>query len=165
MILPIGKKRLLKNKKQNFITGFTFLELLFVTVIISILISLSLPNFRNTYENIKLRNSAWELYSLFEYLQDKSTIEQKSFRVNIDKTNNAVWVYEQKDGNFTILNEQLARKKDFPKSISIECASDVVDFLPDSNIIGSDIHLQNSLGKEITLHKKVFGYAIEEEKK
>jgi prepilin-type N-terminal cleavage/methylation domain-containing protein len=57
--------------------GFTLIELLLVVVLISALLSFSLPRFKKAYENLRFQNFTGEIYYLARSLQAKAISERK----------------------------------------------------------------------------------------
>ena len=155
MTSQIGKKRSS--------SGFTFIEIIFVTVILSILISIAIPNFRNTYHSLQLNNAAWDVYTILDYAKDRSMIEQKVFKININKISNTVSLFVKEDeGDFVHIRENLVRSKRLPIGISIECIKDGIIFFPSGENAGEDIILKNQLEKTVTLKRNIYGYKITE---
>jgi len=148
-------------RRKNYNAGFTFIEIIFVTIILSILISIAIPNFRNTYYSLRINNAAWDMYTILEYAKDRSLIEQKIFKISIDKTSNVIVLQIKGDeGDFIDVREHLVREKHLPTGISIECNKDEIVFLPNGENLGEDIILKNQLEKSITLKRSIYGYKI-----
>ena len=166
MTSQIGKK---KNSsgfapfRDRSLTGFTFIEIIFVTIILSILISIAIPNFSNTYNSLQLNNAAWDVYTILDYARDRSMIEQKVFKINIDKISNRVSLLVKEDeGDFIDIKENLVRSRHLPMGISIECIKDEIIFFPNGENSGKDIVLKNQLEKTVTLKRNIYGYKIAE---
>lgn len=152
--------RIGKKKSSH---AFTFLEILFVTIILSILVTIALPNFKNSYDDLRFNNIAWDVYTLLNYAKDKAIVEQQVFRVNMDQVSRKVWLSTKIEDGFVEIKDTLVKVKKLPVGVEIKSTSDVVEFFPDGQVLGDDIILSNQAGKTITLEKKVYGYKIEED--
>jgi len=66
--------------------GFTLIELLLVVVLISALLSFTLPRFKKAYENLQLQNFTREIYYLTRDLQSRAISGRKVYCLTIDQT-------------------------------------------------------------------------------
>ena len=66
--------------------SFTLIELLLVVVLISVLLSFTLPRFKKAYENLQLQNFTREIYYLTRNLQSRAITERKIYCLIIDQT-------------------------------------------------------------------------------
>ena len=66
-------------------SGFTFVELLVVIIIIGVLATLSVPKFRTAFDNFELENFVREIYSLSRYLQASAISQGKIHYLEINK--------------------------------------------------------------------------------
>lgn len=64
--------------------AFTFIELFSVIIIISILISVSIPLFRPTFNHLQLNSFSQELLAYMNYLHDRSVVEGKIIFLSLD---------------------------------------------------------------------------------
>ncbi|GEM_PF-6191317 len=105
-ILPgeaISAHRLLRRRKQNRTTprndtrGFTLIELMLVAVILSIVIGLASPRFKNTFSEIELKNAAFNLYKLMHFAREKAILQKKSFKVTLNFDGSTYRLLEWKD--------------------------------------------------------------------
>ncbi|MBM3253641.1 MAG: hypothetical protein FJZ16_05275 [Candidatus Omnitrophica bacterium] len=133
------------------IKGLTFIEVLFVVIIIGILTIVSLPNFRKTFNNLQLKSFAQELQASMNYLHQRSVIEGKIIYLNID---------DEKKEYFAKIkgNSERLRTYRIPNDIKIETEQKEILFYPDGSIDKVIIKLINLDNQNITLTTKgVFG--------
>ena len=85
MILRIGQLSRGKNK------GFTFIELVLVTIIILILVGFIPPLFRKSFSGIQLKETTQNLTQLMRYVQARAIAERKVCRINFDFEQGTFW--------------------------------------------------------------------------
>jgi len=137
MLMPINDK----NK------GFTLIELLFVITIFSILIGISFPRFRSTFNTLQLNTVSGQLQSFMNYLSGRAVIEGKVVYLNIDSNENKYWA-----------TMEGATKKlktySIPAGISLETEQKKAAFYPNGTIDKLTIRVINTDKQEITLTTK-----------
>lgn len=65
--------------------ALTFIELFVVIIIIGILIGVSIPHLKKTFDNFELENFAKDIYYLTHYLQTSAISQGKIFCLNINQ--------------------------------------------------------------------------------
>lgn len=80
MIYPIRRRLLQRNK--NF--GFTLLELIFVAVILAFIATLALPQFRKTFNSLKLQSFVSDVVSFARYAQVKAITDGRPSKLVLD---------------------------------------------------------------------------------
>jgi Tfp pilus assembly protein FimT len=138
--------------------GFTIIEVALVSVIILIVITLSMPIFRRTYEDLRISSSAKDIAQMINFARERAVFERINYRFIIDDTANTYQVlaqYEER-GEFTPLKDRWGRINKVPEDINIKVDIKSIDFLPNGISGGSVIHLANGKGKiySITLDGK-----------
>lgn len=133
------------------IKGFTFVELLLVIIIIGILIAISLPNLKKTFNNLRLDNFSRELQAFMNYLHERSVVEGKIIYLNLDNDEKEIWARIQ-DAQSRLKTLPL------PDDIRIESENKEILFYPDGSIDNITIGVVNLDNQKITLTTKgVFG--------
>lgn len=141
--------------------AFSLIELLFVIVIISSLLAISLPRFRNTLNQLIFDNFCNTLVNRINYLQEKSSLEQRIYRLKIDLDNRVIKTEFQKElqQDFIPWKGLLARKFSIPNGIEVRVGSigrqvsygvnePCIYLQPDSTIYGEDIEI-SGLGNKL----------------
>jgi len=72
--------------------GFTFLEMLLVCAILSLLIGVALPRFSGTADSFAGREACRQLASAIRYAQQRSVLQRKLVRVVLDREKNCFTV-------------------------------------------------------------------------
>jgi prepilin-type N-terminal cleavage/methylation domain-containing protein len=164
MILSIGSLSQLKNR------GFTFIELILVAIIISVLAGLTTPLFRKPLRSIRLKNTCRNLVHLMRYAQAKSIAERKLCRINLDLQQGAFWLTEQdEDGSFSAdgferLQGTWGRVVYLPDGISLSAEAPLITFYPDGS--SDRVKLKIFAGEEehfaITAQRNIAYVQVEE---
>jgi len=68
------------------VMGLTFVELFLVLLIVGIFVSLSLPQFRQRYDELRFTSFSRELQDFMNYLHQRSIVERKVIAFHIDKS-------------------------------------------------------------------------------
>jgi len=127
--------------------SFTFLEILFVIIIIGILAGVSFPALRRTYVDLQLDDCSRQLQAFMNYLDGRAVAEGTIIYLTIDPEGKAYWA-QAKDSGSRI------RSYSIPSSIAVETDQQQMIFYPDGSIDPCTIKLISSEGRAITLTTK-----------
>jgi Tfp pilus assembly protein FimT len=138
--------------------AFTLIEVTLVAVIILILITLSMPIFRRTYEDLRISSSAKDISQMINFARERAVFERINYRFIIDGTANTYQVlaqYEER-GEFTPLKDRWGRVNKVPEDIDIKANIKSIDFSPSGVSGGAVIYITSNKGKaySITLDGK-----------
>ena len=78
--------------KQDSKKAFTLIELLIVVVIVSILVVITVPRFRGSFEFIRFENSVRNFTKLVRYGQDLAVIYRRHYRLKVEEREGAFWL-------------------------------------------------------------------------
>ena len=149
--------------------GLTFIELILVVSILSILTAVSTPLFRHTFDNLQVRNLCRDISKLTKYVQERAIMEQTIHRIDFDVNNNEYWVSIAKDQlnpeKFIKLNNKFGRMRKFSPNIIFECDEPYAAFYPDGSadeltiyVSGTNSEVYTLTNKETTGYVKIFNY-------
>ncbi|MFH1458642.1 MAG: prepilin-type N-terminal cleavage/methylation domain-containing protein [Candidatus Omnitrophota bacterium] len=131
--------------------GFTLIEFLLVIIITSILITVSLPKLRSSFDDFRLKNFAGELQIFMTYLKERSIVEGRVIYLNIDNENRRLWA-QIKD------EPRPLKALILPQGLSLESGKEQVLFYPDGQIDNITLAVMNADGRRMSLTTKgVFG--------
>ena len=118
------------NRKRQY--GFTLIELTLVSVIILILITLSMPLFRRTYEDLKITSCAKDISQIIHFSRERAIFERRNYRIIIDTKSNTyqILVHDEEGDGFKPLADRWGRMFHIPKDIEIRTDIKQIDFLP-----------------------------------
>jgi prepilin-type N-terminal cleavage/methylation domain-containing protein len=113
--------------------GFTLIELMLVTVIILVLVALSTPLFRKTYEDLRFTTYAKGLFHVLYYCRERSIFERKTHAIIIDNEKNTydIFVQNPDSGEFEISADNRHSIFKIPKGVEIETDRKTILFHPD----------------------------------
>ena len=69
------------HKRFSCSAAFTLLEILLVTVLLSILISIVTPQFHRTFDNIQFKNFVLDVSALLRYAHERAILEKDTYRL------------------------------------------------------------------------------------
>lgn len=147
MTSTIGRNLIRRNNK-----AFTFVELLVVVILLSVVSALAIPNFRNTYYNFLLTETSHNLTYLMRYAQASAIAERVNYRLNFDTQYQKYWLTKKSEkDSFARIQGKFGRVFDLNKSISIEAKVTVINFYPDGKIDKASMYLSNKNEKFYTI--------------
>jgi len=144
---------LLRDRKDKILAGFTFVELLIVVILLSVVSALSIPNFRNTYYNFLLSDTSHNLTYLMRYAQASAIAERANFRLNFDSEYNKYWLTKstEEEGDFVRISGKFGKAFDLSDNIAVKADSMTINFYPDGKIDRTSIYLSNVNDKFYTI--------------
>lgn len=101
-----------KSKRFRFLTGFTIIEILVAISILTLFLTITIPNFSNWYSPIKLRGTQRDLISNLRLTQQSTVTTQKNHLIRFNTMGNYYTVIK-KDGS-----EQVIKTVYLPTNIS-----------------------------------------------
>jgi len=170
MISLTGKSLPRKINKE----GFTFIELILVAVIIGIIIALSTPLFRTTFNTLQLESLSSNLAKFIRYSQERAIVERLRYRLVFNDSQHKYWLEVEKDplngaGEFQRLKSRWGKVHSVPEGIFLETGKKKINFYPDGKTSKNTIYLSNKKGTTYTLimggtlgRVQVFNYRKEE---
>ncbi|MFC2140143.1 Tfp pilus assembly protein FimT/FimU [Candidatus Auribacterota bacterium] len=124
---------LLTGTMKNRRSGFTLLEIMLVAIILTLLISITVPNFKKTYENMELDNAVRNISQLMKYIQEKGVLGGISYRILF--LENKYWIEKQgKGATYFRLRDKIGKTYFLPKDVSIDPREINIHFFPDGDI-------------------------------
>lgn len=141
---PLLPKNL--SYRAKVVTGFTFIELILVILIIGVLVASTTPNLKRSYSNLHLSSFARDFQSLMNSLHERSIVDGKIIYLNIE--DESYWA-QVKD----VIDTKLMEYK-FGPEIKIEAVNKKIAFYPDGSIDKVDIKLSDTYDDSVNLTTK-----------
>jgi len=139
---------MLKITRKN---SFTLVELILVTVILSFLALLSVPNFQKLYSNVKLQTKADDLAYVMRYAQSYAVTHDATLRLNFSPTLEEYWLSqsEQPDDvdaegeevEYERLDGRMGRTWHMGEEVSLEMEEENIQFYSDGRIDKDRLYL------------------------
>ncbi|MFH1380575.1 MAG: hypothetical protein ABIH57_00185 [Candidatus Omnitrophota bacterium] len=168
MTLQIGMKAIkskLNIKPKLSQAAFTLIELVLVILFIAILAALSTPLFRNTFTDLELKNTTFNLSKTINYAQEMAIIDRTIYRLNFDFENGRYWVTKlgvaEGKNVFEKLGNKYGRDFVFPRGITFTSDEDKINFYPDGRSDTAEIKIGNTKGNGESIILQGFGSRIE----
>ncbi len=167
MISPIKRRRrrnrnYLVTPLTNSVAGFTLLELIFVVLILVLIATLAIPQFRKSFNYLGLQNFVSDVVSYARYAQAKAIMDGRTKRLFFDIENKRLRLEGTPDDKIW----QIEKSKSMPDFISIDLrdSEDGIKFYPDGTTDKSSIKIGIPSGKSYTITMEpMTGYVKVEE--
>jgi type II secretory pathway pseudopilin PulG len=127
--------------------GLTFIEILFVIILTGILIGVSIPRFRKSFDSLELNSFSRELQSFMNYLSERAIVDGEPIYLYFEVDKKLAWAKSgQEEGKLKTIK--------IPEEIELGLEKGAVAFYPDGKIDKVTITLTNRSNKEVTLTTK-----------
>ncbi|MBL7156753.1 MAG: prepilin-type N-terminal cleavage/methylation domain-containing protein [Candidatus Omnitrophica bacterium] len=145
--------------------GFTLIELILVALLISILISLSTPLFRRTFSDIQLKNTAFNMARMINYMREIAIIERANYKLNLDHKKGTYWIMKLDSFGekpvYKRIGGRYGRTFSLPEGLRFGDKVKKIVFYPDGRSNEAEIKIVDKNGEGRILHVKGFGSEIE----
>lgn len=140
-MFPIKRRQLPLNRSS----GFTFLELIFVVVILVVITALAIPQFRNAFNYLQFQGFVSDTVSFARYGQARAITDRKTDRLSFDLKNGYMMLESSVDGK-TWTAEKF---KPIPSFVSVTLEGDdgEIKFYPDGTADGKKVTISGPSGK------------------
>ena len=124
--------------------GFTFIELLFVMIIASILLGVTAPGFGKFINRSEMLSTAGRLQNFMNYLHGRSIVEGKVISMTIDRHAGKYWAWIKDQGD-------VIRSQTWSSGVSVTEVTDPVRFYPDGTVDKIQLDFTDKDGEQVSL--------------
>ncbi len=144
--------------KNNFrCKGFTFIEILFVILIIGVMSTLAIPQLRKSFDSLELESFTKNIYYLAQYLQGSSISQGKVYRLDIDPDQGSFSATCKTGAEFKAVEGKFGKPYKAPVNVTISLenksaiSENNVYFYPDGSSSDADITFEGKGGNKLIL--------------
>ena len=149
--------------------GFTLIELALVALIILMLVGLSVPLFRGTFQDLTLNDSARSVSQLIKYAQEKAILDRVNYKMTFNLKKGQYQIFKLNPSGDAPLYEKVSgrfgRLYTLPRNLSFRARSDepVKEsiFYPDGRCDEWAVDIIDVKGMGYTIAIKGFGRSNE----
>ena len=167
--------------------AFTLLEVLLVTLVLVVVVSISIPNFGPTFRKMELKQAAGDLAYTMRYAQSRAVTYNAAVRLQFASDLKSYWLTQQdkdsaltpgaepeqapggdeKEEEFTRVSGRYGKTRRLPAAATVDFEAETLTFFPDGSIEKAEISIcgrQNCYGittKERRGYVYVYGYTPE----
>ena len=137
--------------------AFTLIELILVCALMLVLVTVSTPGFKKTYDDLKFISAAKDLASIVHYCRQKAIMEREEVRLLINPQEGYYRVFAESDsGVFEPIRGSWGRRFKVPRAVTIESIPETIDFMPNGNATQAEIYITNRKGitKTISIQER-----------
>ncbi|MDP3981280.1 MAG: prepilin-type N-terminal cleavage/methylation domain-containing protein [Chlamydiota bacterium] len=150
--------------KQTKSSGFTFIELLIVTVIISVIIAVAIPRFRASYEQLQLNIDIGNLESFINAARELAVLEERKLMLIYSEEDRAFSLFQETQNNeqteWLPFDYPLGKPYHLKERINIRISEEKIVFHTDGTIDECVIWLNNSIGQKLGLQINMTGNVL-----
>jgi prepilin-type N-terminal cleavage/methylation domain-containing protein len=123
--------------------AFTLLEVMLVSAISLILITLSVPLFKKTYKDMEIASCAKGISQIIYFSRERAIFERRDYRVVIDEENSLyrILALDRESGLFRPLTDRWGRTFRVPEDIKIRTEAGRIDFSPGGESVSTVIYI------------------------
>ncbi|MBF0485091.1 MAG: GspH/FimT family pseudopilin [Candidatus Omnitrophica bacterium] len=125
-------------------TGFTFIELLFVIMIIGVLVAVAVPRLKDAFDTMELSTGALRLQTFMNYLRERAIVDGKVISLRIDNIAGQYWGKAKDD-------DKILKSESFPKDLEITGNNGQVQFYPNGAIDKAELKITDKKGNSVGL--------------
>lgn len=132
--------------------AFSFVEILLVVILLSVITGLAVANFRGTFDYFQLSETAKNIATLMRYAQSRAVIKNLTHEIQFDLNRSTYRLAqeisaededENPQGVFLPLQGRFGRTFSIPKEVMIEARDSALRFYPEGKIDKGRIYLHN----------------------
>ncbi len=146
--------------------AFTLIELILLALILAVLAAISTPLFSKTFSSLRLRDSAYNLAKLVNFVQEKAVLEGRVYKLALDAKKGRYYVMVSKGPEakkFIHLEEKIGRVFTLPEGIEMKADKKEVFFYPDGHSGKATVTLSGGKRKTRLTVRGNMGYVEVEE--
>ncbi|NQT06348.1 MAG: hypothetical protein HQ575_02300 [Candidatus Omnitrophica bacterium] len=148
--MQIGRK---PNNSQH---GYTLLELILLAIIITVLVGVSTPLFKNTFSDLELKDASFNLSRIIGFVQEKAILEGLNFKIVLNADKSLYYISKEdpkRKGIYERLKDKTGRLFKLPRDVKIKSTVKEITFYPDGHSQKASITLTGRTGS-VTLNVK-----------
>lgn len=119
--------------------GFTLIEVLLVVVIVTIMVAIATPLFRNTLTTIQVDNTAQDIAQLMRFLQARAAAERITCQLRIDLAAGSYQASQLVAGKTK--SSSIGQTKIIPDNTNVVATKNPIFFFPDGTVDSVTIYV------------------------
>jgi len=126
-------------------TGLTLIELTLVTLLLLVIIGLSIPTFKKTFQNLSAKDTTFNISKLINYAQEMAILENKNFKIIFDFEKGRYQLFEVDDSVnppvYKKARSRFGKPYNVPEGLAIRGEKKDMVFYPDGHCDSIKIYI------------------------
>lgn len=148
---------------HNTRAGLTLIELTLVTLLLLVIVGISIPTFKKTFQNLSAKDAAFNISKLINYAQEMAVLEKKNFKIIFDFEKGTYQLFGIDDSAkppvYKKAPSRFGKLYNLPQGLTIKGEKKEVVFYPDGHCDSIKIYIMFK-NKGYSLIVQRFGNAV-----
>ncbi|MDP3790732.1 MAG: hypothetical protein Q8R38_01660 [Candidatus Omnitrophota bacterium] len=145
-------------------SGLTLIELTLVTLLLLVIVGLSVPIFKKTFQNLSAKDTSYNISKLINYAQEMAVLERKNFKIIFDFSKGKYQLFElitqAKEPLYTKAQSRFGKMLGIPQGLTLRGDRKEMIFYPDGHCDDMKIYVM-SKRSGFSIIVKRFGNKVE----
>ena len=132
-------------RRQNARAGLTLIELTLVTLLLLVIVGLSIPTFKKTFQNLSAKDAAFNISKLINYGQEMAVLQRKNFKMAFDFEKGTYRLFELDDSAkppvYKKAPSRFGKLYNVPQGLTIRGEKKEMVFYPDGHCDSIKIYI------------------------
>lgn len=151
------------EKKALERAGLTLIELTLVTLLLLVIIGLSIPTFKKTFQDLSAKDTSFNISKLINYAQEMAVLGKKNFRITFDFQKGTYQLFEIDDSAkppvYKRVQSRFGKIYAIPQGLTLRGEKKDMIFYPDGHCDSIKIYIMYK-DKGYSLIVQRFGTAV-----
>lgn len=144
--------------------GFTLIELTLVTLLLLVIVGISVPVFKKTFQSLSAKDTSFNISKLINYAQEMAVLERKNFKIMFDFKKGSYQLFEivpkANQPSVKKIQSRFGKLFTIPKDLTLRGEKKEVIFYPDGHCDDLTIYVvSKKIGYSISVRR--FGNKLE----
>lgn len=122
-------------------SGFTLIEVVLVGALLAVMVGVTMPGLRGSFQRLAVERAAFEMEELSRYARTNAIMRGVPYRLAISKDEGSYRLLRAETGNFVLVEGSLGRLRHLPEGAKSEGPSRALTFFPNGTAAGGPLDI------------------------